>query len=125
MNKRSFDRLVTEVRRTWTPKSGAVALLGNKSNERVFRLTAGREKNDGLIAENCKLWDSLDELCYRGPLEKDLLKRLLHEASICRCRVTTFRSVNGKGGTKLCLGNPDKCGVEACAWRKYAEQVSV
>lgn len=117
MQQTKFKELCAQVRRTWTKKSGAVALLKTKHvKQRSYRLCAGVTDNTGLMAEYCVLWDcESGDMLYSGKLDHIGLRKVFTQLGVCSAAVTTVKRLQSATRRDyLCLGSPDGCKVSAC-----------
>jgi hypothetical protein len=109
MTPHNFKRMCCDIRRHWTRKDGLVALVGTGGWKRVLRLCVSSTDNNGLVAENCVVWDG-DEVAYKGPLENDGLKEALTAAAVCRGELCTgLDMAAGRTGKRFCYGTRSNC----------------
>jgi len=93
MTPAMFSSVGDSIRRAWTQKDGAVALLYDPKHEKPkLRLCVGPETNKGVMAEDCVLWDG-DSRVYRGKLSSVELQKLLTNYRICKAEVTSVKDM--------------------------------
>ena len=90
-----FKKLISLIRRTWSSKEGSVVKLFSTNEELL--LSVGTHYNQGLMAENCKVWDENDEsLLYDGALDSIELQKIFTAHKICGVKITIAKDLDKK-----------------------------
>ena len=113
MTPQNFKRFCADVRRRWSRDNGLVALVCTGGRKRVLRVCVSTTINQGLVAENCVVWDG-SQLAYEGPFESDALRSKFTVCGVCRCEFLTGREMAaGRHGKPVCYGTGRNC-PKAC-----------
>ena len=125
MTDQAFNEMVLLLRRLWTRKQGALIRLQRAEDDSSpLLLCVGALLNQGLRAENCKVWNG-STLIYEGPLESPALQQLLTDEQVCFGELNTAAKLDVKEGPCYCFGDPTDC-TKQCQLRSHdAEPESV
>lgn len=95
MTVSQFKQLVSLIRRTWSSKEGSVVRLF--SPNKTLLLCVGTHYNQGLMAENCRVWDDADESqLYDGSLDSVELQKILTANKVCGVKITVSKDMDKK-----------------------------
>ena len=106
----NHTRLCDDLRRTWTKKDGAVAIMTTPGRKTKLRVCVSGQSN-GLRAYTCVIW-LLGDIIYQGPMESSDMREILTLHGVCRGEVTRAADLNDdaeKRGTCYGMGTAKHC----------------